>query len=129
MTDCKVKADRRPPDGHVAINSDLHMSNYQERPTMKLDRKHSGAPTLGPPNVFVMMGENETGFFGLVCKTKERAEAELRRILSNYKSSADGARPLFTSREIEELIKESHNEAVTVQGSDSFWITESDVLE
>jgi hypothetical protein len=50
-------------------------------------------------------------------------------VTNPHKSSADGARALFTSREIEELINESHNEAVTVQGSDSFWITESDVLE
>lgn len=96
---------------------------------MQLDRKKSGAPKVTPPNVFVMMGENETGFFGLVCKTKTRAEAELRRILSTYKSETDRTRPLFTTAKIEELIRQSYDEALTVQGQDTFWITESDVLE
>jgi hypothetical protein len=113
-----------------AIDHDLRlMSNYQERSEMQLDDKPSGAPKVTPPNVFVMMGENETGFFGLVCKTKGRAEAELRRILSTYKSAPDGSLPLFTTARIEELIQEAFDEAVTVQGHDTFWITESDVLE
>jgi len=96
---------------------------------MQLDRKKSGAQKVTPPNVFVMMGENETGFFGLVCKTKTRAEAELRRILSTYNSEADGTRPLFTRAKIEELIRESYEVALIVRGQDTFWITESDVLE
>lgn len=65
--------------------------------------------------VYVMMGENETGFFGLVCRSRGRAESELRRILTNYKiKQPRGVKPMFLEAQVERFIQRALEERVTV---------------
>lgn len=78
--------------------------------------------------VYVLMSDGEGGVAGMVCATRQRAEAELRDILSEYVSYDDGsARPTYDQDAIEALIIESRQASINPHKDYWYWIDECPV--
>jgi hypothetical protein len=78
--------------------------------------------------VYVLMSEGEGGVSGIVCATRERAENELRDILSEYTTyDAEGAKAVHSDEAIESFVQEMRQASINPCREDWYWIDECEV--
>lgn len=96
-----------------------------ERTANCADRSDIETPTQ---IVHVLMSENDDGVAGIVCATRQRAEDELREILTEYiANDANGPVPTLSEDAIESLIQEMRQTSINPSRDDRYWIDECPV--
>ncbi len=78
--------------------------------------------------VYVLMSEGEGGVAGIVCASRERAENELRDILSEYTTyGAAGPESMHSAEAIESFVQEMRQSSINPNRDDWYWIDECEV--
>lgn len=73
--------------------------------------------------VYVLMSENADGVAGMVCATRERAEDELRDVLSEYITYDERApHPIFAADAIEAFVEQARCTCINPHEDDRVWI-------
>lgn len=100
----------------------------------QMNQEHSNSFKKEPDSerhkqvVYVLMSENDAGVAGLVCGTRQRAENELRAILSEYLThDVTGRRPSFSAEAIELFVEEVRQASICPCQDDRYWIDECPV--